>query len=123
MKKMLIVFMLIAVACLVAVPGEAQQSGVGNAGAWYNPATLYDGAFNSEMLFFKNHPEDTTWRRISYFGQLYKVTCREALDSLKRTGTWQGHLNLKNGSCAGVEEPAAWATGNWRNYDRLRNGK
>ena len=116
MKKMLIVFLLIAVACLVAVKGNAQQ-----AGASYNGAILYAGEYKADMLYCKDNPTDTEWRRIRHFDRLYKVTCQDALVSLKSNGTWQGHLNFKDGSCASVSEPAQWITGNRRNYDRLRN--
>jgi hypothetical protein len=122
MKKLLIVCVLIAVASLFAVPGIAQQGGVAVAGAPYNASTLYTGEFKADMLYCKDNPTDPEWRRIRHFDRLYKVTCQDALGSLKSSGTWQGHLNFKDGSCASVSEPAQWITGNRRNYDRLRNG-
>jgi len=122
MKKILLTVVMIAAVSLITGTGIAGQKGVATAGASYNSAVVYAGEYSKDMLLCKNHSDDTTWRLIPYFDRLYKVTCQEALDSLNRTGTWQGHLNIKDGTCASVAEPAEWITGNRRNYDKLVAG-
>jgi len=122
MKNILLVALTMTAFTLVALISVAGERDTANAGASFNASIVYDGAYQPDMILFKNSLKATEWRRIPRLHQLYKVTCQAAVDSLKTTGMWQGHLNSKDGSCAGVEEPAVWATGNRLNYDRLREG-
>lgn len=79
----------------------------------YNPSAVYSGAFKSTMLYYQN-PGDTKWR-LGLNIELGKITCPDASNNLKRTGTWAGHFNL-DGTCGSKAEPVEWAVGNLLNF-------
>lgn len=79
----------------------------------YNPSAVYSGAFKSTMLYYQN-PGDTKWR-LGLNKELSQITCREASNSLKSSGTWEGHINL-DGVCEPTAEPVKWAVGNLLNF-------
>ena len=117
MKKALFAFTTVSAICLFLVVGTgiARQGGQ-LAGSAYDPAVHYSGAYAPDLLFVRNSPNDTNWRRIPPLDLLTKVTCADALESLKREGKWKGHLKI-DGSCGSTAEPAEWALGNRLNYD------
>lgn len=80
----------------------------------YNPAKIYRGPYGTNLLFYKN-PKATAWVRGTQGDFTREVACAEALQSLKRTGLWQGHL--RNGACGSTDEPVDWAVGNRLNYE------
>ncbi len=117
MKKTLFAFTTILAICLFMVVGSGiAGQGAPRAGSAYDPAVKYSGAYTPDLLFFRNSPDDTNWRRIPLLDLLIKVTCTDALESLNREGKWKGHLKI-DGSCGSTAEPAEWALGNRLNYD------
>ncbi len=117
MKKILFTFSTALAICLFMVVGTgiARQGGP-RAGSAYDPAVKYSGDYDPDLLFFRNSSKDANWRRIPPLDLLIKVTCSDALESLKREGMWKGHLKI-DGSCGSTAEPAEWALGNRLNYD------
>jgi hypothetical protein len=86
----------------------------------YNPAQQYAGSYTPKALFFKN-PGSTYWQRVAD-NFLKRVKCPDAMDHLRRSGLWKGHLK-KDGSCGPLDEPSDWAVGNRLNYEDMLSGQ
>ncbi|HTP05653.1 MAG TPA: hypothetical protein VMM54_10945 [Nitrospirota bacterium] len=86
----------------------------------YNPAKQYAGSATSKGLFFKN-PGSVYWQRVAD-DYLKRVKCPDAIDHLRRTGLWKGHLG-QDGSCGPLDEPSDWAVGNRLNYEEMLSGE
>lgn len=84
----------------------------------YDPAVSYAGNHVADVLYFHN-PGNPTWRAVSKF-RLNSIRCRSALESFRKTGTWEGHLK-PDGSCGAEAEPVEWAVGNWLNFESTKN--
>lgn len=84
----------------------------------YDPAVSYTGDHGADVLYFRN-PGNPTWRAVSKF-RLNSIVCRSALESFRKTGTWEGHLK-PDGSCGAEAEPVEWAVGNWLNFESSKN--
>jgi hypothetical protein len=110
MKKILALFLMIAVSCVIAGAGLAQQRSQG-----YNPAIVYPGDFQPNILYVKNNGAKG-FRAFPGFDRLRYVTCSDALDHLNRDGKWQGHLQ-PDGACGTYDEPAEYAMGNRLNFN------
>lgn len=117
MKRMLfilaIVLLGLTAAIVMAEPGGQQRPG--NRLAIYNPAIIYTGDYQPDVLLFKN-PWTIDWQRIPKLDHLRNVKCQDALNHLNLEGRWKGHLN-PDGSCGSQAEPADWAIGNRLNYE------
>lgn len=84
----------------------------------FNPAVVYSGPFNVKAIYYHN-PGNPNWR-VGVMKEIDLVSCRPALDSFRKTGTWKGHLK-RDGSCGDTAEPVEWAVGNWLNFNSARN--
>jgi hypothetical protein len=116
MKKMSWVLLVMVVSVVFAVSGVAQQKNTALPGAGYRPQVNYQGAYKSNLIFFRYSKKDA-WRRKPRMDSLKSVSCQNALDRLNSIGKWQGNLN-PDGSCGGNNNEAPeWATGNRINYD------
>lgn len=109
--------MVMAVLCIASAAAvAAERNGSARDGvAAYNPKMTYPGAYNPDVLMYRN-PGAETWQRVIRLDHLRHVTCRDALEQLQKQGRWQGHLN-PNGSCGSTAEPADWIMGNRLNYE------
>ena len=119
MKHILYGIAIMLICGLSAGISNAQQGNKGvviRPGTSYNPNVVYAGNFKSDLLFCKN-AESGAWRRVRKLDRLRYVTCTDALQQLRQSGTWKGHLNIKDGSCGSSGEPLDWAMGNWINYN------
>jgi hypothetical protein len=117
MKRMSFILALVLLsltAAIVTAESEGQQR-PGNRLAIYNPAIIYTGDYQPDVLLFKN-PWTIAWQRIPKLDHLRYVTCQDALNHLNLEGRWKGHLN-PDGSCGSQAEPADWAIGNRLNYE------
>ena len=100
----------------------AGQKTPGKKAALYDPARIYSGDFQPDVLLYKN-PRSDAWQRVTKLDRLQYVTCQDALAHLNREGKWQGHLN-PDGSCGSTAEPSDWVMGNRLNYENdLEEGK
>ena len=114
MKQTLLALILITVA-LAAFSEAAEQKGSPPQVPPYNPAAVYRGDHKDDIILFRNTP-DSPWQRIPRLDRFRHISCPGALEGLKRTGRWLGHLNL-DGSCGPAAEPSEWITGNRLNYE------
>lgn len=80
----------------------------------YNPAYDYPGIYSKNLLYYKN-PGNPNWQ-LGFGKDLSAVSCIEAYNNLRSTGTWKGHLR-QNGSCADPAEGVDWKSGNRLNFD------
>jgi hypothetical protein len=112
-----LVVLLFGIFSVTGLAGQKTSKGVVvQAGEQYDPASIYAGDHKSDILMVKTNGSES-WRRIPRFDRLKYVTCSDALAALQKEGMWQGHLNMKNGSCLTADEPASWALGNRINFD------
>lgn len=86
----------------------------------FNPLQQYAGSYTPKALFFKN-PGSLYWQRVAD-NYLKRVKCSDAIDHLRRTGLWKGHLG-QDGSCGPLDEPSDWALGNRLNYEEMLSGE
>ncbi len=116
MKKISWVLIVMVVSVFFAVSGVAQQNNKALLGTSYRPQVNYQGAYKSNLIFFRYTKRDA-WRRKPRMDSLQSVSCQNALDRLNSIGKWQGRLN-PDGSCErNNNEAPEWATGNRINYD------
>ena len=80
----------------------------------YEPVKSYPGNYDSSRIYYRNI-YNPNWQQ-SFDLTFDSVNCKEAIGSLLKTGMWMGHL-LKDGSCAGPEEPVIFAIGNRVNFE------
>ena len=116
MKKILLIMLISGMCLLAAIATAATKEQVSPAPgiAAYNPTTEYNGAYESDFIYYKN-PGASVWLRVTNLDRLRHISCPDALRSLNKQGTWRGHLN-PDGSCGPTSEPSDWALGNWLNY-------
>lgn len=84
----------------------------------YDPSVVYTGSHAATALYFHN-PGNPNWRLVSRIS-LDSIICRPALESFRKSGTWEGHLK-PDGSCGADAEPVEWAVGNWLNFESSKN--
>lgn len=84
----------------------------------YDPSVVYSGSYGATALYFRN-PGNPNWRVVPKIS-LDSIFCRSALESIRKTGTWEGHLK-PDGSCGAEAEPVEWAVGNWLNFESSKN--
>lgn len=83
----------------------------------YNPSVMYSGQFSRNAVYYHN-PGNPVWRA-GLKKEIDYISCRSAQDSLRRTGTWAGHLRV-DGACGDTAEPVEWAIGNWLNFNNSK---
>jgi hypothetical protein len=105
---------------LAAADEPAGKGGATSKVSPYNPAQQYAGSSTPKALFFKN-PGSAYWQRVAD-NYLKRVKCPDAVDHLRMTGFWKGHLG-QDGSCGPRDEPSDWAIGNRLNYEDMLSGQ
>jgi hypothetical protein len=82
----------------------------------YSPVLSYQGPYSANAVYFRPMKR-SDWKVSLAFPTTNKITCTDALSSLRQTGLWEGHLN-PDGSCFPPgSEPSYWALGNRLNHD------
>lgn len=120
MKKIAFVFsisVLVVMASLIVLTAFEQQNAMSAPAVSYDPAAVYTGDYQPDVLLCRNAGSDI-WQRIRRLDRIQNVTCPAAIDLIKSQGRWRGRLNL-DGSCGAAAEPADWALGNRLNYENL----
>jgi len=81
----------------------------------YHPGASYPGPYLPDVVYLRARDTDPWAPGIA--GRFpAAVTCPDALQKLKTTGYWSGHLK-KGGACGTPYEPSSWALGNRLNFD------
>jgi hypothetical protein len=128
MKQILLVLSLLLALGLHAGIGIAEENPAIEAvyapDAPYNPAIKYAGTFDQKLLFVKN-TRHGNWHLRPYFDRLNYIKCQDALDHLRKDGSWDGIVK-NDGSCGLIGrhgELPEWATGNRLNYEEQVSGQ
>ncbi|GFO66840.1 hypothetical protein GMLC_04190 [Geomonas limicola] len=98
-----------------AVPAFAANPLPAAAQRVYHPSASYPGPYRVDVVYMRARDIDPWAPGIA--GRFPAVvTCPDALQKLRSTGYWSGHLK-KGGACGTPYEPSSWALGNRLNYD------